>query len=198
MSVELHMQTNEQDKKQKLLQLVRDIIAKDDALRDQYGIGNKFRFIREKLNALFTYVDAEISSMQQEGAKILTVGEDEQVVYVYLFNSHGVAIPSWRKMVHESVFYEYSINRPIYLQKSQIDALIRGRSNKLQHGYLSVIVKKSDILAVATLKDALGNPLVKVKEGSLKRDKLLSLTHGEHEYQVTQEGEFVKKEGESR
>ena len=48
------MYKNEQEKKQKLLQLVRDAIAKDQALRDQYGIGEKFRFIREKLNALLS------------------------------------------------------------------------------------------------------------------------------------------------
>lgn len=188
------MYKNEQEKKQKLLQLVRDAIAKDQALRDQYGIGEKFRFIREKLNALLTFVDTELATMQSSEGAPLTVQEDEQVVYVYLFNSQGVSLPSWRKMMHESVFYEYSINRPIYLQKSQIDSLIRARSNKLQHGYLSIIVKKANVIDTQSATDANGNPLAKVREGSLKREQLLSFTHGDHEYMVTAEGEFIKKE----
>lgn len=188
------MHRSEQEKKQRLMQLVRDAIAKDQALRDQYGIGDKFRFIREKLKALLTFVDAEMAIMQLEERKELVVHEDEQVIYVYLFNSMGVSLSSWRKMVHASVFYEYSINRPLYLQKSQIDSLIRGRSNRLQHAYLSVIVKKSDVLENQASKDSAGNSLVKVREGSLQRSKLLSFTHGDHVYMVTDEGDFVRKE----
>jgi hypothetical protein len=189
------MHKSDQEKKQKLLQLVRDAIAKDEALRDQYGIGNKFRFIREKLNTLSAFIDTEITStMQLEEDKQLAVQEDETVIYVYLFNSQGVSLATWRKMLHTSVFYEYSINRPIYLQRSQIDSLIRGRSNKLQHGYLSVIVKKIDILDSQSLNDSNGNQLAKVKEGSLKRERLLAFTHGEHDYLITPEGELVKKE----
>ena len=187
------MHKNERDTKQKLLQLVRDAIAKDQSLRDQYGIGEKFRFITEKLNHLLAYVESEVAEAEQETEKLLTVQADEQVVYVYLFNSQGIALPSWRKMVHESVLYEYSINRPIYLEKNQIDALIRSRSNKLQHAYLSIVVKKADIVQGKEIKDAIGNMLVKVREGSLKRDKILCFTHGGHEYLVSKEGEFIKQ-----
>lgn len=188
------MHKDEQEKKQKLLQLVRDAITKDQALRDQYGIGDKFRFIRDKLKALLVFVEAEVASTPSEVAESLIVHDDERIVYVYLFNSQGVSLASWRKMVHESVFYEYSINRPIYVEKSQIDSLIRGRANKLQHGYLSVIVKKQDVIETPGLKDAFENRLVKVREGSLKRANLLTFTHGNDEYDVTIEGDFIKRE----
>jgi len=185
------MHKNEQEVKQKLMQLIRDAIAKDQALRDQYGIGDKFRFIREKLTSLLSYVEEEIKITALAAEKELVILPDELLVHVYLFNSQGISLASWRKMVHESVLYEYSINRPIYLEKSQVDALIRSRSNKLQHGYLSVIVKKSDVIDNKLSKDAMGNALVKVKEGSLKRDKILTFTHGDNEYRVTQDGEFI-------
>lgn len=186
------MHKNEQEKKQKLIQIIRDAIAKDQALRDQYGIGNKFRFITEKLNELKNYVDLEFVTVEKEEKEALTVHEDETIVYVHLYNSQGISLPTWRKMVHGSVFYEYSINRPIYSHKNSIEAIIRGRTNKLQHAYLSVIVKKSDIIN-ETMKDSLGNPLVKIKEGALKREKLLSFSHGGNDYTVSDEGEFLKQ-----
>ena len=188
------MAQNELEKKKKLMQLVLEVIAKDQALRDQYGIGEKFRFIRDKLHGLVPYLEAEMAAIAAAEKAKLTVQEDEQIVYVYLFNSSGVSLPTWRKMVHESVFYEYSINRPIYVEQSQIDSFIRSRSNRLQHAYLSVIIKKNAVIPNVVLKDAHGNPLIKVKEGALKRDKLLAFTHGDHVYEVTLEGDFLKQE----
>jgi hypothetical protein len=185
------MHKNEQETKQKLMEFIREVLAKDQALRDQYGVGEKFRFIREKLQAVLTYVENEITVTSDAASMQPEVQENEQVVYVYLFNSQGVALSSWRKMVHESVLYEYSINRPIYSEKSQIDALIRSRPNKLQHAYLSIIIKKPDILEQKTTKDAIGNTVLKIKEGSLKRNKILSFTHAGHDYLINSEGEFV-------
>jgi len=185
------MHKNEQDTKQKLIEFIHEVLTKDQALRDQYGVGEKFRFVRDKLNALLTYVENEVTFTSDTAALIPSALHDEQVVYVYLFNSQGVVLSSWRKMVHESVLYEYSINRPIYSEKAQIDALIRSRPNKLQHAYLSIIVKKTDILNKQTSQDAIGNTLLKVKEGSLKREKIISFTHGGNDYRINSEGEFI-------
>ena len=96
-------------------------------------------------------------------------------------------------MVLPNVFYEYSVNRPIYTEKSQIDSFIRSRPNKQQHAYLTVAIKKQDMYPSQS-QDSSGNMLIKVKEGSLRFEKLISFTYNDQDYQVDEEGEFIKKE----
>src|SRR3990167_9684781 len=103
------------------------------------------------------------------------------LVYVYLFNAHGLNFSSWQKMLSPSVFYEYSVNRPIYGEKAHVEAVIRNKTNKAQHGYLTIAVKK-ELISSESSKDALGNPLIKVKEGGLKIERLICFFHHNHEY----------------
>jgi intracellular multiplication protein IcmQ len=99
-------------------------------------------------------------------------------------------------MVNPNVFYEYSVNRPIYSEKSHIDALIRTKNNKLQHGYLTVAVKKTNVLPTASESppaDTLGHVLIRVREGTLSFDRLVSFTHNLIDYKVDSYGVLVKK-----
>ena len=62
-------------------------------------------------------------------------------------------------MVSPKVFYEYSVNRPIYAEKQYIETLLRSKSDKFQHAYLTMAVKLGEIVKPNTaLKDASGNP----------------------------------------
>ncbi len=53
-----------------------------------------------------------------------------------------------------------------------MEANIRGKQNKAQHGFITIVIKKADILPVPAgtepAKDVIGNPVYKVKEGSLR------------------------------
>ena len=192
------MADNSQENREKLLALVNAAIEEEKSLREKYQIGDKFRFIRDKLSALqMSIVEGlnEIKATESAGPDVLAA--DEVLVYVYIFNSQGQSAASWQKLLHQSVFYEYSVNRPIYADQSYIDSFIRSRPNKVQHGYLTVAIKKSDVLPVLAgspvLKDVNNNPLIKIREGSLKFNRVISFKYNEGEYTVKESGEMVKK-----
>src|SRR5207237_821400 len=104
----------------------------------------------------------------------------------------GVNFRSWQNMLTPNVFYEYSVNRPIYLEKRQIESLLRSKSNKLQHGYLTVAIKSSDIIQKELYKDPAGQSVIRVKEGALRFDRLVAFTHNQIEYVINPQGEFIK------
>ena len=135
----------------------------------------------------------KIQQIEQK-AKGNELGEDEVVVYVYLYNARGLVLSSWQNLLMPKVFYEYSVNRPIYKDKSHIQALLQSKVNKAQHAYLTVAIKASHIIQPeAALKDNLGNPLIKIKEGSLSVGKLLCFTCNDQEYTLNAKNELVKK-----
>lgn len=186
--------TNEQ--KETLLKLVKSAIEQDQALRSQFQIGDKFRFIRDRLQALLLRVEEGLAEMQKEEKVFFSkLADDEVTIYIYLYNSHGMTLKTWLKMLNPTVYYEYSINRPIYMDKAHIEQFIRNKPNKLQHAYLEVAVKKASILPTRDelLQDPVGHPLIKVKEGALSADKLIAFVHNNIEYVLDEEEELIKR-----
>ena len=59
------MPVNKEDK-EKLLKLVKDAIKQDESLREQFQIGDKFRFIRDRLHALLTRVEENFVTAEEE------------------------------------------------------------------------------------------------------------------------------------
>lgn len=182
--------------KEELLKLLRLAVEKDKALRETYKIGDKFRFIKDRLSALQTHVQESLATIKiEEKAVSDKIAEDEVLVYVYIYNTHGVSLPSWRNMLTPEVFYEYSVNRPIYQDKTSVEGFIRSKPNKSQHAYLTIAVKKEFVLKSKEewMKDSLGQSLIKVKEGSLSTNRLLAFTHNGIDYSLSESGEFIKK-----
>jgi len=191
------MSNGDKEFKEKLHKLMLDAVQLDKELREKYQIGDKFRFVRDRLENLRLHVEDELKQLHQAiESKVDRLVEDETLVHVYIFNAHGLSFHTWQKMVSASVFYEYSVNRPIYAEKAHVESFIRSKSTKAHHGFISVAIKKMDIIAQpdgAIVKDALGNPLLKIKEGSLIFKKMFSFTHQDHEYIVNEAGHLVKK-----
>ena len=192
------MASNDQkDREQKVLEMVREVVKIDEELRAKYKVGDKFRFVRERLGDLLANLEKNFETKQVIAKKsVRRLAEDEVPVFVYLYNAHGANLRSWQKMLTPDVFYEYSVNRPIYAEKAHIDSLLRSKTSKAQHGYLTVAVKPQDIVVSVTSssqKDPAGNPLIRVKEGSLRFDAVVEFTHNDNEYTVNEEGELTKK-----
>ena len=192
------MDINEQ--KNKLLDLVHEALAQDKALREKYQIADKFRFIRDHLQTLVTNVEESLKATEVEKAKKVDVtSEDEMLVYVYLFNTHGIMLNTWLKMLQPEIFYEHSVNRPVYTEKSHIEGLIKRKATKVQHAYLTIVMKKSDVSAAegaVGLKDIYDNPVIKVKEGALAFKNMVAFTHNDQDYEFNSDGELVKKQVE--
>ncbi len=185
---------NDNKDQKELLKLIQDAIKQDQELREKFEIGEKFRFIRYRLQALQSSLEDSLRALQQEEDKQTNVvSEDEVLVYVYLYNAQGVILQTWQKMVSPSVFYEYSINRPIYSDKANIESFIRSKPNRQQHAYLTIAVKKSNILPSDHTQDPLGHPLIRVKEGGLVFNRLIDFHHNGNDYTVDASGALIKK-----
>src|SRR3990167_841469 len=187
----------DRESKSELLNIVREALERDQQLRDKHHIGHKFKFIRDRLEALLKQVEeAVVILKQEEEKKEYVISEDEVMVYFYLFNAQGIVLKTWQKMLNPAVFYEYSVNRPIYLSKNDMNAYLRSKTNQTQHAYIEVVIKKDDVLTKEgseKSKDAIGGPLIKVREGSLRFDRLIALIYNGNEYILGEGGELVKK-----
>lgn len=187
------MSNHHQEKNLLLLKLVQEAVQQDKALREKFGTGEKFRFIRDRLQSLLDDVTARVNVMQEQiERKTNPLKENEQLVYVYLYNAQGLLLSTWHKMLGEEVFYEYSINRPIYDNQNSIEAIIRNKSNKPAHAYITIAVNKNDILPSLT-KDNLDQPVIKVREGALKRTRMISFSHNGNEYVLDERGTLIPK-----
>lgn len=188
------MPNDAKNRKEQLLEIVRKAAQKDEELRLAYQVKDKFRFIRDRIHSLIARVEENLATLNViTDKKQRMLAADESLVYIYLFNAQGMNLQTWQKMLHPSVFYEHSVNRPIYGEKSFIDAIIRSKANKQQHAYITIAVKKNDILEQTEIaKDLIGNPLIRVREGALHADRMMGFTHNNTEY-TFEEGIFNKK-----
>lgn len=186
---------DQKNPEQKILELIQEAITLDEELRVKYQIGEKFRFVRDRLKSISEQLESlQVSQNVTSGTSNRVSEANELLVYVYLYNAHGINIQSWKKMLTPKLFYEYSVNRPIYGEKGHIESLLRAKTNKMQHAFLEVFVKPEDVISGETqLKDVIGNPILKVKEGSLHFENLLALVHNGVSYRLSAEGELIKK-----
>jgi hypothetical protein len=193
---------NDKQQQAKLIEIVTQTIERDEALREKYGVKNKFRFVRDRLQALLNRLekDREVKIDKEEKQTSIVVGPDEIVVYVYLFNAHGATLKTWQNMLIPKVFYEYSINRPIYMKRKQIETIIKTKANKNQHGFIAIAIKAADVQKTMqeisqtnSASETLNSEMLKIKEGSLHFSKMISFTHNEIDYIVNENGELIKK-----
>ena len=188
----------DKEQQEKLIEIVRQTLARDGALREKYDVKNKFRFVQDRLHTLLTHLekDLQLIVIEKEKHKDPVISPDEQIVYVYLFNAHGHILRTWQNMLIPKVFYEYSVNRPIYGEKDHVESVVRAKTNRAQHAYLVIAVKKIDIFKYenhSSPKDVYGNIIFKVKEGSLDFNRLISFVHNGIDYSVNEQGELSKR-----
>jgi hypothetical protein len=184
----------------KLVSFVRIIVQHDAQLREQYAVGDRFCFVRDRLQGLLSGLEANmppVVDLHEESATQRISHAAEREVYIYLYNAQGAVLRSWAALLTPHALYEHSINRPVYTTKEQVETLLRGKSNPAQHAYLTISVFESDLVQQQGKADATGKPLFRVKEGALKPGHLISLTHNGHEYVLNVRGEIVKKEERS-
>lgn len=191
------MANNTLEQYEKLLALISYAIEQDNALRDSYQVADKFRFIRDRLALLHAQLESEVKDQQQkkiEEVKSTSVAEDELQAFVYLYNAQGRTITSWKNLLKPSIFYEYSVNRPIYTDRTDIEAYIRSKQDKSQHGIIMIAIKKSEVvLTPQPTQDSMGRPLIKVKEGGLHFERFMGFVHNGIEYLLDAQGNLVKK-----
>ena len=182
------MSLDEQHMRETLVKLAKEAMAADESLREQHNIGEKFRFVKDRLADIAEELDEHFEDFFEEDMMETDVAlsDDETMVFVHLFNAQGMLLESWSKMLTPRLFYEYSINRPIFENKDAADAYIRSKANKNQHAYLAVVVKKASV----RLLDETTDGVIKVAEGALDVTRLKMFVHDGKEYILNDEGEL--------
>jgi intracellular multiplication protein IcmQ len=179
---------DDKERKRELYREVETLVNKEKTLRKELGIGDRYRVVASRLENLLAYVHAAVSRPKQEvmsdrDSPVLT--ETQQYVFVHLFNNKGKVLSRWEPMLSPRNLMEYSVNRPIYAEQSQVEIYIRSRPNDDEHAFLMMKIEQSDVLRdsdVAVNCDSLGQPLLKLKEGSLKEQGLVYFFHKNASY----------------
>ena len=179
-----------------LIDILRSIVKIEDELREDCSMGVRFNVVRAQLQSLLEEIEQEVTyflntQASKEGQNSLEIKEGERLVYVYLFNAQGMALKTWQNLLLQSALIEHSVNRPIYAEKEQIEAVLRAKSNKEQHAYIEIVIKDDDILKTAksgALQDQYGYVLLRVRQGSLRTENIRSFFHEDSEYSVSSDG----------
>lgn len=174
------------DDKERARELYRDVetlVNEEKKLRKKLGIGDRYKAVSSRLEALLQYVHQAVSPPKQEvtlDRASPALADGQQYVFIHLFNAKGKILSRWEMMLSPRNLFEYSVNRPIYEEQKQVEAYIRSRPNDDEHAFLVMKVAQTDILrgvASANNVDSLGQPLLKLKEGALKEQDLVYFFH---------------------
>ena len=183
---------------EKLRHLFSEALIEEQALRDKFGAGNQLDIIPKKLQGILQEVEDNLAKIiqlsEQQQTRSQGLAEDDTIVYVYLFNGHGKELSSWGAMMTKDALFGYSVNRPIYHEKKYIAKLLESRTPLENNGALAVVVKNTEILTQlekAFAMDLFEQPLVKVKEGALKFDRIQYFFHKGIEYTVGERGKLT-------
>lgn len=174
------------DDKERTREIYREVeafVSEEKVLRKKLGIGDRYKAISSRLQALQQYVHDAVSLPQQEAAPERAspaLSEGQQYVFIHLFNAKGKMLSRWEAMLSPRQLAEYSVNRPVYAEQAQVEAYIRSRPNDDEHAFLMMKVEQSDVLRGSESTDNYdpqGYPLLKLKEGALKEQGLVYFFH---------------------
>lgn len=171
-------------------QIIQDAVQAEQQLRQNYDIGVRFNILKTQLQSLANKIDAELGSTKQpiiNHTHANELPEDETLVYVSLFNAQGNILNSWQKLLEPKALYDHSVNRPIYASQKEIEEMLRNKTNKDQNAYFIITVNKNDIMAneeTTTLRDPNGFPLLRLKQGALKKGNIKLFVHNGISYAI--------------
>jgi hypothetical protein len=178
---------NDADPYGELYRLISEAVEQEKALRGKHKVGERFNVIRTQLlSTLEKYKDEYEAIQQQEKLTVRKerkLQENETIVYLYLFNAQGNAVEAWQNMLTPRALFDYSVNRPIYLNKEDIERVIRARPNKAQHAYIEVVIDKEDIMEDKP-HDQYQHPLLRVRQGAIKDGNILFFCYRDKSYSV--------------
>lgn len=176
-------------------EILKEAYEAEELMRKNHDIGVRFNILKSQLETLYHKIEHEVGLAATETAAekkdVNALPADEALVYVSLFNTQGNVLNTWQKLVSQKALFEHSVNRPIYASQEEVENMIAHKPNKDQSAYLIIAVKINDIMSNAqttTLKDPLGFPLLRLKQGALKIEKIRGFVHKGVKHVVTKDG----------
>lgn len=179
---------------------IKQLVDFEAKKRQDCEIGVRFSVIKNLIQGINQHLKEVIKQREIEAPDEDDKDDNENEgrdVYVYLFNILGRKLSSWYHLFSQQALMEHSVNRPIYGRREHIDELLRSKDSLEQHAYIVVSVDPEDItmdMTDSVLKDNLGNPLMRVRQGSLRVENVKYFHHMERDYKLTDEGTLVAYE----
>lgn len=186
--------TADEDFLKQVEERLKKLVDLEAESRQQYEVGVRFSVIKNLIQSVNQYVNETIKQREIEQTPVETDSEGQEggrEVYVYLFNILGRKLSSWYHLLTQQALMEHSVNRPIYGRREHIEELLRSKDSLEQHAYVVIKVDPQDItmdMTDSVLKDNLGNPLMRVRQGSLHLANVQYFHHYERDYKLTNEG----------
>src|SRR5579872_5308916 len=97
---------HEKEQLAKLIALIQEALQQDAHLRQTHQMGEKFRFVRERLQSLLDKLEKEMLTKENKVkvARELALKEDEIFVYIHIYNAQGSNVRTWQSMITPKAF----------------------------------------------------------------------------------------------
>lgn len=165
------------------------------------GDWNSSLFLRNTLKPLLAIkieAETELNNLSEKAGQktieIQALSEDEVEVYIALFQSDGHNISKWAMQLRS--LDRYVIGRPVYQNAEDVEKRIRLRAAGSNEAYVSVAIKKMDILPqdplAAPLKDSFESVLLSLKEVAVRNGRILMFVHDRTRYHFV-DGQLIKQ-----
>lgn len=159
-------------------------------------IGKKLRQMRDNLaEKVDKFEDNSESSLGFLSSK-LAMENSLVEVFVGLYSIEGVKLQSWEKIVAN--LRRQIVSRPVYASKDEIVSIIKSKEKKINEAYVSIFVKKEDILQLREDKrpvDKLGQTMLVLKDDAIALENINFFVHMSVSYRYFR-GRLVKVSSE--
>ncbi|WP_028388111.1 Dot/Icm secretion system protein IcmQ [Legionella fairfieldensis] len=154
-------------------------------------IGKSLREIRDNF-ASHLNGDEEIVKGDSSSVNPLAQRSDHRAIYVSLYSSEGNNLQAWERILAN--LPRQMISRPVYENEVSVQHLIKSKENKVNEAYVVIYINHADILPVPPdkiLTDKFGNPLMNLKDRSLRLENIVQFVHLSGTYRYVK-GRLIK------
>lgn len=177
--------SSERQRNKKIIDAFRQTLAKNQQRREKFRVGEKFNFVEEKLQNILHTLENTLDYHEEEKVDLppwhRELEENERVVYIYLYNAQGKDAKVWQRLLSRKSMQDYSFSRPIYTKREYVEAILSQKDHTANHAFIAVVVKKNHIIE-SDIKDNMGNPRIRLLEGSLDADNIIEFVHRKRAY----------------
>lgn len=179
---------DENDKAQRILKVLDDTIAKEVWSQSSFlkAIGKELSKIRDSLTDFIQ--SREQSSYKTVKSSKPSIQKDHlKEVFISIYSSDGSHMQSWERIIAN--LPKQIVSRPVYIEEIDAQNWIKHKGNKVNEGYVCMLVKEQDLLQVAEdrqPKDKFGKPLLVLKDRSVDLDNIQKFVHQSGNYHFIQ------------
>lgn len=177
----------------KLIDLLDGLLSACDWESSLFLKNASKRFIALRAEAERLLQEATGANAAQHTVKEITKAGHRKI-FISVYQTEGNNLQKWFATMKSLA--EYSISRPVYAEEAHVQALIRSKADPEREGYVVLFVKEDDIIQLPPSRvatDRLGNELLSLKVGAVKRENIIEFVHAQQHYEMDEMGLRLRK-----